>query len=130
MELPPVSSLLPIEGRARVEFAQDDDATFYGKYYQYPFAMILEVAHMLPPTVKGELPVGCDMGAANWNEWLKGYSAWAVPENVEEEDFMRRITRMMKGDSLYSNYSKSKPEKPQVQLRKLFAAPIERKLAS
>jgi hypothetical protein len=129
MELPLVSSLLPIEGRAAVEFAQGDDPKLYGKYYHFPFAMILDVAHRLPPTVKGELPDGCDMGAANWNEWLKGYSAWAVPDDAEEEDFTRRMTRMMKGDSLYSKYSKPPLEKPQVQLRKLFAAPIVRKLA-
>jgi hypothetical protein len=129
MELPQLSSLLPIEGRAAVGFAPGDGSALYGKYYHFPFAVILDVAHRLPPTVKGELPDGCDMGVSNWNEWLRGYSAWAVPEDVEEEDFTRRMTRTMKADSLYSKYSGNNLEKPQVQLRKFFAAPIVRKLA-
>jgi hypothetical protein len=129
MELPPVSSLSPTEARATVQFAQGDDPTLYGQYYQRPFDFILDVAHRLPPTVRGKLPGSCALGASNWNEWLQGYSAWGVPEDVGEEGMMRHMKRTMNGESFYSSYSGNNLEKPQVQLRKFFAAPIERQLA-
>jgi hypothetical protein len=122
MELPTVSSLSPIEARASVEFAEGDDPALHGRYYKMPFAAILDVAHRLSPTFMGELPDGCPMEAANWNEWLQGYTSWAVPENVGEEDMMRTMTKMMSGDSYY----RYEIEKPQVQLPQFFAAPIVR----
>jgi hypothetical protein len=112
-----------------VEFAPGDNPKFYGRYYHYPFAMILDLAHRLPRTVRGELPDGCNLEAANWNEWLQGYNSWGVPEDIEEETFARRIARMSGGDSQYGEYSKSKLETPQIQLREFFAAPMKRKLA-
>jgi hypothetical protein len=126
MELPSVSSLSPSEGRAQVEYAPGDDPTLYGRYYRFPFAILLDVAHRLPPTVKGELPAGCDLRAANWNEWLKGYSAWAVPEDAEEEDPHERMRRRLNGDSMYPKYKKDSLDRPEVQIRKFFAAPIVR----
>lgn len=123
MELPSVASLTHMEATARVNFADGDDPSEYSPIYQEPFRFILEMAHHLPRANRGVAAQGCRY--KNWEHWLDGYSEWGVPEEETGNLGLAALVRTMAVQHLYFT-----TDKPEVQLKKLFAAPVERSLAA
>ena len=96
--------LTPVEASARVQFVDGDFPQNYGNYYHLPFALILEVAHRLPPTIHGALPAGCNLQGHNWTPWLQGYKDWAAPDRLETDDddeMQMRYMQMMSNSYKY-----------------------------
>lgn len=122
MDLPLVSSLSHTEATARVQLDEEDTCD-YSSIYDSPFGANLELARSIPPTVKDAPPPG--MQWKNWCHWLAGYDDWAVPE-LAQPDLAAYSMRQMRTQFMYKKLVKPS----EVQMKMMFAAPIERELKS
>jgi hypothetical protein len=62
-----------------------------------------------------------------WNSILDSYIKWAMPED-ETIDQMAVMTRMLKGQFLYGGFANPPLDYPEIQLQRMFAAPVVREL--
>lgn len=133
MNLPSVSSLTHMEATARIKRHAEDTCT-YNCLYDLPFGAILDLTHKVPPGVHDEPAAGIRW--TNRSHWLGGYDDWGVPEERKPDDAddpLSGIGDMMKRLSSQHLYlpglGAADLDKPEVQTKKMFAAPVVRQLA-
>jgi len=111
MELPSANYLLARESRAYVEISPNDKKPYPWYYEQFCFSQLLELAKSLAPTKRGKAQPGSDfyaLNVRNWDEVYKGYDEWAAPVDIDYD-----------GEEMASM---------KIKVKRLFAAPIVRKL--
>lgn len=143
MRLPVPDGLSSSELQAVVKFHPEDNRQNYPSFYSYnsstssPFSMILKFANFLAPCPpvndsQARLKNGQLVPYSNWEESWDGYRRWAVPENISAG--IMSIMRQMNTQFLYGDLATLKGDntdpafkyKPEEQLERMFAAPIER----
>jgi len=120
MELPRTTDLTSTEKKARVQLSSKD-SSHYPQFYYWPFEKILE--YTLKFTIPRSLQWENKCGQSNWDLRYQGYVDWAEP--ASNDDAFGGMMRIMHTQMIYSF---GQGEYPEVQVKKLYAAPIEREL--
>lgn len=127
MEIAQVSDLTDVEKKARVKISHDD-STQYPKMYYWPFERLLrETLAMLTPNPRTDnhTLLGCD--AHNWDFRYHGYDDWATPQH---DWGLEQHQRKLNAGMIYNKFLNGAiPDSPDIQLYKMFAAPLKRALA-
>lgn len=121
MNLPHIADLTSSERKAQVQISADDPS-HYSDFYYWPFEKILQYTHTFPvPPPKKWLSKS---DHSNWDPRYHGFLDWTVPCG---DDGIESMMRIMQTQMIY-NFG-GRGEYPEVQMKKLFAAPQKRTLA-
>ena len=120
MDLPSIDDLLPEERSAKVELSKEE-RMIHPKCYHWTFERILQHVYTFPVPPPGTNWMN-DAREFVWDNRYEGYVDWAVPELEDggNDSVSLMLAKMM---------LVKQGENAEVQLKKLFAAPIERALA-
>ena len=117
MKLPTFNDLLPEERKAKVDLSTEE-LVLHPAFYFWPFEEILEYVSTFPAPPP-ETDWESETGEFLWDGRYHGYRDWAIPDSKEANENPRLELRM-----LLANRSTN----AEVQIKKLFATPIERML--
>ena len=120
MELPSSKDLLLEEKWAKVDL-REEERMIHPIWFNWPYAKILQYVSSFPaPPPRTNWTSGA--GEYVWDARYKGYIDWAVPDTYHA-DADTHMTLLMHRMMMANNRQNA-----EIQMKKLFAAPIERAL--